>query len=503
MRKRILIVAGSLAMFIVAAGVVLMTLALYRYGNIEGIADRVRIRFAVEQPHEDFVPTPETAAGAPDPADLAAAAALLPPPASATAAPILPPAMTPTAIATTAPSVMTPGANLTVEDGLGQLASLTHPSDPPARQNTQAPTATPTPGRPRSTATKAPTATATPAGSAAPKVGAAEHVAGASGFLPAMRLEGLAHYWQTWNNCGPATLSMNLSYFGITIGQDKLGEALKPEKDDKNVGPEQLAEFARSQGLRALVRVNGDSARLKALLQAGIPVLVETWYEPKPNDGMGHYRLIVGYDDAGSGTDGGHWIAYDSYDSHGLVKGEPYRGVFFPYSSFDALWKVFGRTYVPIYDSARAPAVEAVVGADMDDAQMWQRALAEDLTDVKANSKDAFAWFNVGTDYVRRGDYESAAKAYDAARQLKLPWRMLWYQFGPFEAYYGVGRHQEVINLADATLKTAINDEELYYWKGLAQQALGDPTSAKASFQEALRQRPTYQAAIDALGKLE
>ncbi len=174
----------------------------------------------------------------------------------------------------------------------------------------------------------------------------------------------------------------------------------------------------------------------------------------------------------------------------------------FPYDSFDKLWKVFGRTYIPIYDEARAAAVEQVLGADVDDAAMWKRALAEDLADVKRSPKDPFLWFNVGTDYVNLGDYEAASKAYDTARRLKLPWRMLWYQFGPFKAYYEVGRHQEVINLADATIKTAVNDEELFYWKGLAQQALGDPESAKASLAQAVKLRPTYQEAVDALGQL-
>jgi tetratricopeptide (TPR) repeat protein len=296
---------------------------------------------------------------------------------------------------------------------------------------------------------------------------------------------------------------MNLSYFGLKIGQDKIGPVLKPEKDDKNVAPEQLAEYAQAQGLKAMVRVNGDSARIKALLQAGVPVLAETWYEPKKNDGMGHYRLIVGYVDASDGSNGGYWIAYDSYDSHGIKKGDPYRGVHFEYASFDKLWKVFGRTYVPIYDERRAAAVESVLGDDMDDAQMWRRALAEDLADVKANPNDSFAWFNVGTDYVALGDYKAASQAFDAARRLKLPWRMLWYQFGPFKAYYEMGRYKEVISLADATLKTAVNDEELLYWKGMAQQALGDAAGAKASFAKAVKLRPTYQDAVDALGKLE
>ncbi len=473
-------------MLVFAAGVVLMTLALYRYGGIGGVTDRVRLQFAVERPHDDFVPTPASAE-LPDPARLAAAATIRPP--------------SPATPALRVDAAATPAEVRAPERALGQLAALMEPSDLPAAARPKSGGA----AKPPPTATKLPRPTAAPKATAKPAPAPAAQPAGgatpAAGFPKAARLEGLAHYWQTWNNCGPATLSMNLSYFGIKVGQDKIGPVLKPEKDDKNVGPEQLAEFARSQGLNALVRVNGDADRLKALLQAGVPVLVETWYEPKPNDGMGHYRLIVGYDDAGAG--GGYWIAYDSYDSHGIKKGDPYQGVHFPYDSFDKLWKVFGRTYIPVYDASRAAAVEQVLGADLDDGQMWQRALAEDLAFVQANPRDPFAWFNVGTDYVNLGDYNAAAQAYDAARSLKLPWRMLWYQFGPFQAYYHQGRHQEVITLADATIKTAVNDEELFYWKGLAQQALGDVEGARASLQQAVKLRPSYQDAVDALDKVK
>ena len=95
---------------------------------------------------------------------------------------------------------------------------------------------------------------------------------------------------------------------------------------------------------------------------------------------------------------------------------------------------------------------------------------------------DPFAWFNLGTDLTALGRYEEAASAYDQARQLGLPWRMLWYQFGPFRAYYETGRYDEVIALADATLRTAKHIEELYYWKGLAQHARGDCRRPRGSF---------------------
>jgi hypothetical protein len=82
-----------------------------------------------------------------------------------------------------------------------------------------------------------------------------------------------------------------MSYFGSKLSQADVAAVLRPYRDDKNVSPDEMAAYARARGLQAIVRVNGDADRLKRLLSAGVPVLLETWYEPKPNDGMGHYRL--------------------------------------------------------------------------------------------------------------------------------------------------------------------------------------------------------------------
>lgn len=457
-------------MVVVIAGAAIMALAMHRYGGADGLVRRVRAEFAVEQLHPEYVPLPEELDSEADQgsdSEAPASSLSIPAPEAETdggAAPLGDSRDAPVAPGPTS----RPHAR-----GHGQLAALAEPDNevPPVAAA-------------RGQLTPGPRATATPARSPV--------------FPPAKQLAGLAHHWQTWNNCGPATLSMNLSYFGIHAGQDKIAAVLRPEKDDKNVSPEELAEFVRSQGLQALVRVNGDATRLKALLAADVPVLVETWYEPEPNDGMGHYRLIVGYDDATK-----TWIAYDSYDSHGIKKGEAYAGVKLPYDSFDKLWKVFGRTYLAIYDESRAPAVTDVLGADLEETAMWQRALVANLAETQADPKDAFAWFNVGTDYVALGEFKAAAEAYDMARRMKLPWRMLWYQFGPFRAYYEAGRHKEVISLADATIKTAVHDEELFFWKGLSQKALGDLAGATASFQQAVKLRPSYLDAQNELAGIE
>jgi tetratricopeptide (TPR) repeat protein len=290
---------------------------------------------------------------------------------------------------------------------------------------------------------------------------------------------------------------MNLSYFGLRTPQADVAASLRPNKEDKNVSPAELASFARGQGLSALARVNGDADRLRRLLAIGVPVLVETWHEPKPNDGMGHYRLLTGYDDAKQ-----VWIAYDSYDAKGVDPNKPYAGILIPYSELDPLWKVFNRQYVVIYNQAPAAQVQGILGDDVDDEAMWRRAGEAARTAVEQNPADAFAWFNLGSALTALGRPAEAVQAYDKARQIGLPWRMFWYQFGPFQAYYEAGRYEEVIALANSTVRTARYVEELYYWRGLAQQALGKTAEARRSFQQALEMNKNYAPAADALAAL-
>ena len=313
-----------------------------------------------------------------------------------------------------------------------------------------------------------------------------------------VKLTGLSHIWQTWNNCGPATLAMHLSYYGSTLSQADVEAALRPYEDDKNVGPEEMAVFARSQGFKALVRVSGDADRLRLLLSNNIPVLLETWHEPEPNNGMGHYRLLVGYEDATR-----EWIAYDSYDSRGLDPNQPYAGIRVPYDELDRLWSVFNRTYVLIYTDEFAPAIEGILGEELDDATMWQRALQHVRAETRERPDDPFAWFNLGSDLVALGQFEQAATAYDHARQIGLPWRMLWYQFGPFQAYYETARYQEVVALTDATIKTTSSIEEIYYWKGMALKDQGDIAGARQAWRRSLELNPNYAEAATVLAGLE
>jgi tetratricopeptide (TPR) repeat protein len=312
-----------------------------------------------------------------------------------------------------------------------------------------------------------------------------------------MELTGFAHEWQTWNNCGPATLSMYLSYYGSALLQDGVRQAIRPNWEDKHADPYEMAEFARGEGLNALVRVNGDAERLRLLLSNGMPVMVATWHIDSKGEQMGHYRLITGYDDVAQ-----EWIVWDSLETRGVSADKPYVGVRLSYEELERFWPVYNRIYLILYDDAHADAVQGIVGEDLDDETMWRRALEDSEAWLSGEPENGFAWFTLGTNLLHNGRPEEAAAAYDRARLIGLPYRMMWYQFGAFQAYYQVGRYDEVIALADATIRVTSDVEELHYWRALALEAKGDVAGARDALRTALDKKANYAAARVALARL-
>jgi tetratricopeptide (TPR) repeat protein len=327
-------------------------------------------------------------------------------------------------------------------------------------------------------------------GDVPPAVVAAEANPSLPALPPTAKIENVSHQWQTWNNCGPATITMAVSVFGRAQDQTAAMNFMKTTPNDKNVRPDELVAYARSLGLQADWRVGGELSRLKQFLATGIPVVVEVSYLPEPNDWMGHYRLLVGYDDAA-----GRFTTYDSVIAPGINLSQPY-------GKFDEEWQIFNRTYIPVYPPEKADLVQRILGRDRDERQMFEHALALSQAEAAARPESGFAWFNVGTNLVALGRTGEAVEAFDRARTLRLPWRMLWYQFGPFEAYLAEGRLADVQALADANLVQSKDLEESHYFRGRALQAKGQVEGARASYQAALRANSRFAPASEALRNL-
>ncbi len=312
---------------------------------------------------------------------------------------------------------------------------------------------------------------------------------------PTGRMYGFTWVRQHWNDCGPANITMALSHFGWRQDQDYAANILKPNPEDKNVSPSEMVAFVRDQTLvTAVTRMGGDEDLLKSLIAANIPVIVETGYSLEGEDWLGHYQTVVGYDDNQN-----VFYIYDSW----LGTGDNTDGMTENYRDFDQHWQSFNRTFIAIYEKDRESVVQKILGDRADVNQDAQHALAVARQEARANRQNAFAWFNLGTSYLKLGQYDQAASAYDQAIQLHLPFRMLWYQFGPFEAYFETKRYDDVLALVNNNLASAGNNvEETFYWQGKVYQAQGKTADAIASYQKAMAQNPNYEAARQALAAL-
>ena len=319
-------------------------------------------------------------------------------------------------------------------------------------------------------------------------------------------LEGLQNIPQTFNNCGPANVSIVLNYHGNDIAQELVAATLKPNANDRNVSPWQIAELVNGgviapegiAGLRATVRSGGTEAMLKQLITIGLPPVVERGIDFSDGEGWyGHYLTLFGYDDAAQ-----TFNAMDTYAQPWAPDGEP-----FAYDDVLGSWKDFNYTFFVIYPEEREAEVLAIVGAE-DERAMWENTAAIAREQIRADETDKFAWFNLGTSLTELGIltgeanfYEEGAAAFDEARKLDLPYRMLWYQHRPYMAYFKIGRNQDVIDLANATLETrgGQNVEETYLWLGHALTATNDPLGAGNAYREALKVNANFYPAQTAL----
>ena len=305
---------------------------------------------------------------------------------------------------------------------------------------------------------------------------------------------------QTWNNCGPANLTQVLNHYGLNTTQKQVAAWLKPNVNDANVSPWQLVAYVNKfSSYHALQRANGSLDLLKRLMAAQFSTIIETGFTlpDNPKEGwMGHYLTPIGYDDAKQVVYG-----LDSY----LGAGPDQLGRREQYPDLDERWSHFNRVYVVIYPPEREDEVRAILGTDADTAVNAQNALEKARQEAQANQSNAFAWFNMGTSYVMLHDYKQAAVAYDKARTVGsgLPWRMLWYQFGPFSAYYNIGDYKTATQLIAVTQGTTVNIEEITYWHGMVAAAQGKTQQAIVDFKNALAFNPNYTPAADALAAVK
>ncbi len=325
-----------------------------------------------------------------------------------------------------------------------------------------------------------------------------------------------------WNYCGPANLTMALNFWGWSGNRDDVAKVIKPGSPDtklnfierglpdKNVMPYELVDFVNTQTTeyRALYRHGGDIDLLKRLIAAGYPVIVEKGYYERDYTGkidwLGHYLFTTGYDDNKGG-----FIVQDAYL-------KPGKDLFSSYEEYEDGWRSFNYIFIVVYPAGSETEVLNILGPWADENWAARHALElanNDIETLEGNNL-FFAWFNKGTSHVILNQYTDAAAAYDQAFRLYSTWdtekgnrpfRMMWYQTGPYFAYYYSARYQDVIDLATTTLTKTISKptlEESLLWRGRAYYMIGDTNAAVEDYRAALQVHADWYPAVQALQEL-
>jgi hypothetical protein len=202
---------------------------------------------------------------------------------------------------------------------------------------------------------------------------------------------------QTWNNCGPASVVMVLSYLGLDVSQEVARLALRGPDVSRGMPAQNVAPWVGEQfGLKAVVRTNGSRELVRTLVANGFPVIVTQWLYDPPSR-IAHYRVVRGYDEA----------------TQRFLVNDPIRGagVHLDYGWFDANWQVFLYRYLVIYRPADEPTVRAIVGDDWNDTVMRTRMYARAQAESAADSHDA--WLALGEAAYQIGRYDEAVAAFE------------------------------------------------------------------------------------------
>ncbi len=357
-------------------------------------------------------------------------------------------------------------------------------------------TVTPSPGLTRGVPTPTPTAAPRP-------------------LPPAVNLPGVVYVDQRdrWNYCAPANLTMALNFWGWKGNRDDVAKVVKPGENDpsksfidrgftdKNVMPYELVDFVNEHtDFHALYRYGGDIQLIKALLATGFPLIAEKGYYEADYKGkigwLGHYQFITGYDDSTQ-----ELIVQDTWND-----GPNFH---INYDKFMEGWRSFDFVFLVVYPTDHQSAVLASLGPYTDAAWAAQKAVDQANQDVQnlTGIDQFFAWFAKGTSHVALQQYVDAASAYDQAFSIyaslgndntERPYRMMWYQTGPYWAYFYSGRYRDVVNLVNNTFQTVGDPtlEESLYWRGMAEYALGNTAAAVGDVQKSVYYNMNFKAGL-------
>ena len=230
----------------------------------------------------------------------------------------------------------------------------------------------------------------------------------------------------------------------------------------------------------------GNPDLVKKFIANDIPVIARTL--TKPTEDIGHYRIIKGYDEVA-----GTFLQDDSLQNKNLT---------YTYADFNEIWKKFNYEYLVLVPKDKVELANAILGENANERTAWQEAVENSLSELESNPNDIYARFNLSVAYYNTAQYQSAVEEFEKVENL-LPFRTLWYQIEPIQAYYELGNYDRVFQITDRVLgyynRAFI---ELYILGGKISQSRGQTDLARQEFEKAVFYNESLKEAQNLLNSI-
>jgi hypothetical protein len=269
----------------------------------------------------------------------------------------------------------------------------------------------------------------------------AEPAANVRATVPAADLGDVRHLYQSLNNCGPASVVMVLSTFGITADQEEARLALRGPDWRRGMSPVGVGPWVKElYGLRAVWRNNGTNGLLKALISNGFAPMVTQWMQDPSVSRIAHWRSVVGYDDA----------------KRVFYSNDPMLGRYVPlaYDWFDRVWQPFSYRYLVVYKPEDEALLRSIVGDQWSDRAMrdayYERAKGE-----ASVRRDSPSWLAYGEAAYQDGRFDEAVAAFERGLALGSAEGVFTLRGSYPQALRAVGREADASRLQQLLSATA------------------------------------------------
>ena len=264
----------------------------------------------------------------------------------------------------------------------------------------------------------------------------------------------MRHLWQSLNNCGPASVVMALSLFGIEADQEDARLALRGPDVRRGMGPGPVDPWVNERyGLRSIYRLNGTVELMKRLVANGFAPMVTQWMQDPAISRIAHWRTVRGYDD----------------DTASFYVNDPMLGANVPltYGWFNANWQPFSYRWMVLYEPKDQGRLQELIGPDWTESGMRDRFYARAKADALTQDTSA-AWLTYGEAAYQDGWFAEAVAAFDHGMQQGSAVGVFTVRSSYPQALRALGRLNDANNAAaglatlSATSSTVVQSPDRY-----------------------------------------